>query len=297
MHTDRFVAARSRSPMGIAPSDKPRQVVGDGSAGSWTVSMTPGTGLWRISRGRYPKRRGRGETPRLEEYSELFPLLARDLVGLFKPAEHDPEKTTGPSDDETTAYISRADAVQKSPRLERLGEFRILGMIGRGGMGVVYRAQQESLGRKVASQGVAFEHLISSEQVVRFKREAQAAARLHHTNIVPVYGVGEDQGVHFYVMQYIEGQGLDAIISELRKSRARRGLIREQSDETEKNGSDETGRLARYIETGRLAESDSVPDTQAAPPLVGWWRRAASCSIGKSVDDQGARGDDEGPER
>ena len=105
---------------------------------------------------------------------------------------------------------------------------------------------------------------MTPEHVLRFKREAQAAARLHHTNIVPVHGVGEDQGVHFYVMQYIAGQGLDAIIIELRESRDGRRLGAEhaQAGQTGSQGSNEPGRLARYIETGSLAESRSDSDTQ-----------------------------------
>ncbi len=133
-------------------------------------------------------------------------------------------------------------------------------MIGRGGMGVVYRAQQESLGREVALKVLPATALVTPEHVLRFKREAQAAARLHHTNIVPVHGVGEDQGVHFYVMQYIAGQGLDAIIAELRESRERRESRQEPTGQTAAEGSSEPGRLARYIETGRLAGAE--PETQ-----------------------------------
>ncbi len=61
--------------------------------------------------------------------------------------------------------------------------------------------------------------LSDPKQVRRFEREARSAARLHHTNIVPVFGVGQHEGTHFYVMQFIQGQGLDAVLDELRRLR------------------------------------------------------------------------------
>ena len=178
----------------------------------------------------------------------------------------DPEKTTSGSD-EVTVMVPLAPKVPvRSPKLERLGEFRILGMIGRGGMGVVYRAEQESLGRKVALKVLPASALLTSEHVVRFKREAQAAARLHHTNIVPVYGVGEDCGVHFYVMQYIEGQGLDAIIKELSRSRATRGRVQSLLGEAESASASETVALAGCLETGRFPVSHLDLETAMATP-------------------------------
>jgi eukaryotic-like serine/threonine-protein kinase len=214
------------------------------------------------------ERRSRGESPHLAEYSDLFPDLAGELADLFSGPGDDADKTTAPSDDTTKLHLSRVEFARSSPRLERLGEFRILGMIGRGGMGVVYQAQQESLGRKVALKVLPASALLTSEHVLRFKREAQAAARLHHTNIVPVHGVGEEQGVHFYVMQYIEGQGLDAIIAELRRSRDRRAALPGRSGEIDTETSNETGRLARRVETGRLTEPDRGLESQSASTFV-----------------------------
>ena len=96
----------------------------------------------------------------------------------------------------------------------QLGEYLLLREIGRGGMGVVYEAVQQSLGRHVALKVLAGGELSGSSHLERFRREARAAARLHHTNIVPVFGVGEQGGVHYYAMQFIQGQGLDAIFDE-----------------------------------------------------------------------------------
>jgi hypothetical protein len=95
------------------------------------------------------------------------------------------------------------------PKLERLGEFRIVREVGRGGMGVVFEAVQESLGRKVALKVLPQAALLAGNQLERFRREAQIAAQLHHSNIVPVFGSGESDGYHWYAMQFIEGEGLD----------------------------------------------------------------------------------------
>ena len=89
-------------------------------------------------------------------------------------------------------------------------------------MGVVYEAVQESLGRHVALKVLPFHGATNAVYRERFRREAQAAAKLHHTNIVPVFGVGEQDGVHYYAMQFIQGQALDAVLREVK-------TIKEQS--------------------------------------------------------------------
>ena len=97
-----------------------------------------------------------------------------------------------------------------------LGDFQIVKEIGRGGMGLVYEAVQLSLGRRVALKVLPFASALDGKQLQRFKNEATAAAQLHHTNIVPVYAVGCERGVHFYAMQLIEGRSLAAVIREVR---------------------------------------------------------------------------------
>src|SRR5262245_64529023 len=82
-------------------------------------------------------------------------------------------------------------------------------------MGVVYEAVQESLGRHVALKVLPFHAALAPSHLERFRREAQAAARLHHTNIVPVFGVGEHEGLHYYAMQFIQGLGLDCVLREI----------------------------------------------------------------------------------
>jgi serine/threonine protein kinase len=103
-----------------------------------------------------------------------------------------------------------------SPVGERLGDFEVVRELGRGGMGVVYEARQVSLNRRVALKVLSTGLGLTPKAVDRFRREAEAAARLHHTNIVPVYATGEANGVHFYAMELIEGPSLDRAVRQLR---------------------------------------------------------------------------------
>jgi serine/threonine protein kinase len=125
---------------------------------------------------------------------------------------------TPPSD---AGYVEPAAPLDPHPegfRPEKLGDFRILGEIGRGGMGVVYKAEQESLGRHVAIKVLGRHLQRGSKHFQRFQREARVAAKLHHTNIVPVFGVGEADGCHYHIQQFIAGVGLDRVLHELRRA-------------------------------------------------------------------------------
>ena len=129
-----------------------------------------------------------------------------------------------------------------------LGDFRIVREIGRGGMGIVYEAVQLSLGRRVALKVLPFAAALDAKQLQRFKNEVQAAAHLHHQNIVPVYAVGAERGVHFYAMQLIEGQNLAQAIADLRAQNADFQLSAER-----------IGRLSRASETARPAADTRLP--------------------------------------
>src|SRR5437763_3761121 len=87
-------------------------------------------------------------------------------------------------------------------------------------MGVVYEAEQEALGRHVALKVLPFDGAADPIRLERFRREARAVARLHHTNIVPAFDVGVQEGLHYYAMQFIQGQGLDEVLAELNRLRA-----------------------------------------------------------------------------
>lgn len=107
--------------------------------------------------------------------------------------------------------------------MRRLGDFRLVREIGCGRMGVVCEAEQVSLGRRVALKVLQTHQLHDLGLVIRFDREAKAAARLHHTNIVPALGVSECDGIHFYVTRFIPGLALDAVLEEGRRLGGSRG--------------------------------------------------------------------------
>jgi eukaryotic-like serine/threonine-protein kinase len=158
----------------------------------------------------------RGDRPTLAEYTERFPDQANRIRELF-PKLLAAERKAG--DKGATGPYGLVDASHGIPKT--IGDFQIVREIGRGGMGIVYEAVQESLSRQVALKVLPAGPFSRGPYLERFYREARAAGRLHHTNIVPVFGVGQADGVHYYAMQYIEGMGLDAVVKEIRQ---RRGL-------------------------------------------------------------------------
>jgi serine/threonine-protein kinase len=99
----------------------------------------------------------------------------------------------------------------------RIGDFRILRVVGRGGMGIVYEAEQESLSRRVALKVLPAALALDSRSLGRFQQEARAAARLQHPNIVPVHAVGLVEDIPYYAMQFIEGVNLAELIAALRE--------------------------------------------------------------------------------
>jgi serine/threonine protein kinase len=117
---------------------------------------------------------------------------------------------------EQSQLSSATDPADAIPPSARLGDYRILHEIGRGGMGVVYEAEQISLGRRVALKVLPFAAAIDPRHRQRFQIEAQAAAQLHHPHIVPIFNVGCDHGIHYYAMQFVEGRSLAAVLHELR---------------------------------------------------------------------------------
>lgn len=104
-----------------------------------------------------------------------------------------------------------------APPERQLGDYRLVREIGRGGMGIVYEAEQLSLARRVALKILPFAAVLDGRQITRFQNEAQAAASLHHPHIVPVYAVGHERGTYYYSMQYIDGQTLEFAIDQMRQ--------------------------------------------------------------------------------
>ncbi len=143
------------------------------------------------------------------------PDLAATLELYFKSFEQVHEMAVRFGGAPQTATVHEAPAIDLDSR--RIGDFELIRELGRGGMGVVYEARQISLDRRVALKTLPFAAVLDAKQIARFKNEAQAAAQLHHPNIVPVYAIGTERGVHYYAMQFIDGQPLDRAIEELRR--------------------------------------------------------------------------------
>jgi WD40 repeat protein/serine/threonine protein kinase len=152
----------------------------------------------------------------LARYPEVAADLARCLDGLEFIKAAAPQLRSRAAAVGPTAGAS-GSALQPGMTL---GDYRVMREVGRGGMGVVYEAEQVSLGRRVALKVLPGEAAREAKLRARFQREAQAAAQLHHSNIVPVFEVGQEGDLCFYVMQYIQGQPLDAVILELQRLRA-----------------------------------------------------------------------------
>jgi serine/threonine protein kinase len=113
---------------------------------------------------------------------------------------------------------SGSGAGARSPLVgQRIGDFEILEEIGRGGMGVVFRARQISLNRLVAFKILSDKLGLSDHAIARFRREAEATAKLHHANILPVYAQGCEEGTHYYAMELVSGRSLHDILMEMRE--------------------------------------------------------------------------------
>ena len=157
-------------------------------------------------------RMNRGETPQVEEYVERYPEIADVL------------RTTLPAllvvNESLSGLSIGGEAISLNGKEKKLGDFRILHELGRGGMGVVYEAKQISMGgRRVALKVLPFAAMADPRHRQRFENEVRAAASLDHPNIVSVYSVGEDRGVHFYAMRLIRGQSMSQLIHELAEAR------------------------------------------------------------------------------
>src|SRR5262245_13312712 len=209
----------------------------------------------------------KGQRPSLKEYIDRHPSLADEIREVF-PAMAMMEKIA--LADESLAGDPAGAAQKPGPgRPEQLGDFRILREVGHGGMGVVYEAEQVSLGRHVALKALPPRMLRDARQQRRFEREAKAAAKLHHTNIVPVFGVGEHEGTPYYVMQFIQGLGLDDVLDEVKRLREGEGDIGARADGLTRAGRDDVSvaDVARSLLTGRFEPGRVGPDLDTGPGI------------------------------
>ena len=224
-----------------------------------------------------------GQSPPISDYVASHPDLAAEIQELF-PTIAAMERLKVHKEQSSGSHVSLG-----AVRLERLGDFRILGEIGRGGMGIVYEAFQESLGRHVAVKVLPRQSLLDPKHLRRFQREAQTAARLHHTNIVPVFGVGEHDGFHYIVMQLIRGTGLDAVLAKLQQVGHCGTAMQGEQDVSVPSPAckreSEVSRLARALVEGHFWQShgfDVSPDSSA--------------NIEGQTDEEGAAGQPSCPE-
>jgi serine/threonine protein kinase len=205
-----------------------------------------------------------GQAPRSEDWLARHPEFAGEL-GKFLEGRAHLDRAAAP----LRALLAEPPAeVGPDPaRPGLLGDFRILREVGRGGMGVVYEAEQVSLGRRVALKVLPFAATMDPRQLQRFQNEARAAASLEHPHIVPVHGVGCERGVHYYAMKFIEGQSLA-------------GLIRRQPADRASTAVSAAGPLeaptpARSAESatapGAAARTERAPRDAAAFRQVGQW--------------------------
>jgi serine/threonine protein kinase/formylglycine-generating enzyme required for sulfatase activity/tetratricopeptide (TPR) repeat protein len=233
----------------------------------------------------------RGERPSVQEYAARYPDLAEAIRELF-PALVEMEQIK-----EEPA----ASGLAPTPvALQQLGDYRILREVGHGGMGIVYEAEQLSLGRHVALKVLPRKMLLDARHKRRFEREAKAAAKLHHTNIVPVFGVGEHDGLPYYAMQFIQGLGLDEVLDELKALRGPGGKLQPLSSRS--SPTDSVGKrpgaevsvedVARSLLTGRFQADPEPTGTAAAeqrvaepcsPPLAGRLSETAALSASSVV--------------
>jgi len=154
-----------------------------------------------------------GKNPQIDEYCQTYPKHAEMIRSVF-PSIHMIERASQREAQHRRSGDIGTASMRSMP--ESLGDFQLIREIGRGGMGVVYEAEQKSLKRHVALKVISALIAGSEKQLKRFRREAESAASLHHSNIVPVYGIGEDHGLQYYAMQLIDGVTLAEIIHQLR---------------------------------------------------------------------------------
>ena len=204
-----------------------------------------------------------GEAPLMEDYITRHPGLADQIREVF-PAMALMEDIA--INDQSIADRGSESTAHTKLQFESIGDYRIIREAGRGGMGIVYEAEQVSLGRHVALKVLPPQLLQDTKQQRRFEREAKAAAKLHHTNIVPVFGVGQHEGIHYYVMQFIQGLGLDDVLEELKRLQSdpnalpQSGSLRIAREDREVSAAE----VARTLMAGQLQQSIELSETKVA---------------------------------
>lgn len=226
----------------------------------------------------FVERQRKGERVSIEQYAAEHPELAEEIQELF-PTIVAMERLKLQQEKSGSGQASLGPV-----KLERLGDYRILREIGRGGMGIVFEAEQESLARRVAIKVLPRHALLDEEHLKRFERETRIAANLHHTNIVPVFGVGEQDGFHYFVMQYIEGVSLDRAIEQLNRDHRREDVEETEDDRPVVRAKTDLSLLKKIVKhafhesVGKAAAKEgSIPGY--GPMRSFYWRRMAKIGM------------------
>jgi serine/threonine protein kinase len=225
-----------------------------------------------------------GLAPNIDEYVSAYPQWAQEIKAIFpsllsleqasweSPIEQDSSVyrtmtldstlplSQGSNSQGLKSQVPNSHSSDGEPAPKSFDDFQIVRRIGHGGMGIVYEAIQRSLQRHVALKVINEAASSKAQHRQRFKREAEAAAGLHHTNIVPIYGIGEDHGLQYYAMQLIEGVTLADILESIRQ----RGR---NPDENATLAEHQAGTLAERLVSGKPTEEFSQSAVSAKPPL------------------------------
>ena len=162
--------------------------------------------------------------------------------------------------------------------LGRLGDFELLREIGRGGMGIVYEAEQVSLSRRVAVKVLPFASLLDADQLQRFRKEARAAGSLHHPNIVHAFFVGCEHGTHYYTMRYIEGKNLSDVIADMKMEETLKDDSRSndaKNDSLESNGESCRASELSKRPVGKTCSAQTLVTTRNSRPIREFHRSVA----------------------
>lgn len=195
-----------------------------------------------------------GQHPAIEEYQNKHPELKEEIedllasVAMIEQIKNSASLTPSPNQ----------KSLNEVSKLAEIANYDIQREIGRGGMGVVFEAIHKSLGRRVAIKVMPTPVVNSEKYIKRFKREAKAAAKLHHTNIVGVFEVGDGEQYYYYVMDFVDGQGLNEIIRGLRKQKS-------SENESSKSRSGIASRTQAKIDVEFLKDIEAGVDAKENP--------------------------------
>ncbi|MEP3479962.1 MAG: serine/threonine-protein kinase [Fuerstiella sp.] len=231
-----------------------------------------------------------GKSVSADELHKRFPEYREGIRSVLRAMDVDKHTAGSASSGSASSGSASSGSVNllQTPDIPAsIGDFRIIRELGRGGMGVVYEAEQVSLDRRVALKVLARNVLTDGRDRQRFDREARAAGGLHHSNIVPVFGVGSEQGIDYLVMQLISGRSLDTVIRDLKRLRtdspsdgstfivARREVLRGPgSVQSENAAANETTQLA-VTDTSPVSRTQSGALFVNPSNILEYWRDVA----------------------